>query len=153
MTLTLHQRISNALDSTGSLEDHIVAEAVVKDLSKKKQKALLLNIVQTSVSSVRAERTRRAIKAVTNPRLVGVSAHGMRVRSNWETFCAQSLSLGNGTRILIGDATVLDLRKAAERRRAQANALMTEADRWDKIAEALNKSGFTHVKDLPPQVI
>lgn len=119
------------------LVDEIVA--AIKD-----QEAALREAVRMLVPSLSAAPRRASLRKV-----VGVSAKQQMIRSEWDEFLSQSLPVGEGRYILVGDATVADLRAAAGTRRMQAEALVIEAERWESIAAELEASGAECLRDMP----
>ena len=70
----------------------------------------------------------------------------------WEARLRGERLAGESGYILLADATALDLLAAALRRRTQADTLVSNAEEYEKLAEALETHGAQHVRDLPPEV-
>lgn len=146
--------IRAAIDSTGSLNDRVVADVVALRLANQEKARLLDQALLRLIPGVRSARLRAAAKSVTNPSLkLGHSAHTLRVQADWKRWLEQSMTRENGVRIRVADATVPDLRAMAQERRKLAQSMHAEADRWDRIADTLAASGLDRVGDLPPQRI
>ncbi|HEU5223089.1 MAG TPA: hypothetical protein VFU07_05335 [Candidatus Lumbricidophila sp.] len=180
--VSLWSRIGEAITNTGSLDDHVITDLVILNMTDDERYLALFPLVRDAVQRVRNNQTRTATKAIvpdpyaaklpsvaspsapatkgsgksqTQPAnvVVGASAQTLRVRKRWEAWIATTLPTGDGRRIFIEDATVADLRRASEVRRKQAEAILVDADRWDRIADTLAASGLQRVGDLPPQII
>jgi hypothetical protein len=151
MDSSLRAHIKRAIDNTASLDDATVAAQVLRDLTSAEKDELLANAVLRTAPAIRLESTRQAARLI-NPTTTRKRRSGSDpTLANWQRFCHEALLLQGGRSIRCGEATVADLRHAAQERRAVD--LAGEASRWDRIADALMQSGCTHVEDMPPQVI
>lgn len=72
------------------------------------------------------------------------------IRNDWQRFLANNLPIGGGKYVLLRDATVSDIRATAEARRVRADGLLSEAEKWDRVADVLASSGKERIGELAP---
>ena len=146
------------LTTSNSPDDAVVADALISDLGKKRQRKLLRSLVIKAVANRRGTDARSSAKSVTRPvrgasrsQANNQSAYQLMVR--WNNDMQRIVALGDGTRVAFGDLTGQQLLDLAQERRAKAADLITEAERWERIADAVLRAGVAKVSDLPPQVL
>lgn len=153
---TLLGRAIDALPDPARRDDRAVVIQALSALTDDEKIAMLERVAKGLVPGVRASRLSRTAKKVApspSKRPTGHSAHVLSVNGTWSRFLRETIPDGRGNRKYVADATIQDVRRMAGERRDQGDRLHQEADRWDRIGDALVKSGKATIGQLPPQQI
>ena len=120
-----------------------LVEEIVNEIPRSEQYYALVEAVRLLIPSLTAEPRRSALA-----RVASVSPKRSIIRAEWDALLAQNLRTPHGY-VLMRDATVIDLRSAAALRRNQADALIAEAEKWERLADSLEASGAPTLGEMP----
>lgn len=171
--VSIRSTIREVLAQPGSANPHDRIDEVLERVDESEYREYLRDAIRCLIPSLASEVSRtgfnRAISGVrealsSTPRTQievdpltleekrvqhpAYSAKRALIRQEWEKFLDSSLSIGGGEWKRWGDVTVADLRTAAEKRTALAEAFTTEAGKYTRTADLLCDRGVETVGEL-----
>lgn len=143
MMVTLREAAARVFGRSDNPNRYELVEEIVNEIPRSEQYYALVEAVRLLIPTLTATPRRAALS-----RVAAVSPKRSIVRAEWEALLAQNLRTPHGY-VLMRDATALDLRSAAELRREQADALVAEAEKWERLAASLEASGAPTLGEMP----
>lgn len=144
---TVAAYVRAVLDESDATDPETIAALVLARIPKRDLSVVLHPLMVSFVGSIVSRGRTGAVPPARPSVKVGA------VRDAYESWLRERISVGPSEWRMLGDCTVADLRYAAEVRRDLAVKNAATAEQFAQLADALESSGASTVRDLPSDVV